>query len=258
MITVSRHDAGAHVVELALDRPHALNAVCTELALRLTEQAEALAADSSVRCVVVTSTSATAFCVGADLKERNGFSDAELAAHREVSRAAYRAVLDLPMPAIAAVEGYALGGGLEIALSCDLIVAGAEAVLGLPEVSVGLVPGGGGTQLLTRRVGWSRAAGLVLTGRRVDAAEAARLGVVDELVQAGTAAQRSLGMAAGIAANSPGAVRGAKRAMREGAGLDLGAALQVEDDAWRRPASSPDRLEGIRAFVEKRPPQWSV
>lgn len=258
MIAVSRHGEGSHVAELALDRPEALNAVSTELATRLTEAAMALAADTSVRCVVVTSTSDKAFCVGADLKERNGFTDQELLAHRDVTRAAYRAVLDLPMPAIAAVDGYALGGGLEIALSCDLVVAGSGAVLGLPEVSVGLVPGGGGTQLLTRRVGWSRAAGLILTGRRVDAAEAARLGVVDEVVGPGTARMHSLRMADGIAANSPTAVRAAKQAMRDGAGLGLAGALDVEDAAWRRAAFSADRAEGIRAFVEKRPPHWSL
>lgn len=257
MIRLNRLGPAGHVAELALDRPEALNAVSTEFAVRLTAACQELAADPAVRCVVVTSTSERAFCVGADLKERNGFSDEELAAHRGVTRAAYRAVLDLPMPAVAAVEGYALGGGLEIALGCDLIVAGAGAVLALPEVSVGLVPGGGGTQLLTRRVGWSRAAGMILTARRLDAEEAARLGIVDELVTAGSAAGRAGEVAAGIAANSPAAVRAAKRALREGWALGTDAALQVEDDAWRAAAFGPDRAEGIRAFVEKRPPQWS-
>lgn len=256
MIRTSRHGAGGHVAELALDRPEALNAVSTDLAEELTQAATVLAADPSVRAVVVSSTSAKAFCVGADLKERDGFSDDQLQAHREVSRLAYRAVLNLPMPAVAAVDGYALGGGLEIALSCDLIVAGAGAVVGLPEVRVGLVPGGGGTQLLARRVGWSRAAGLLFTGRRVAASEAAVLGVVDEVVPEGEARGRALQVAEEIAHSSPVAVRAAKRAMRLGATLPLTEALEIEDSAWREAAFGPDRAEGIRAFVEKRPPQW--
>jgi len=253
-VRVDRH--GDHVAEVVLDRPEAMNAVSTALATELADVTRQLAADRSVRAVVLSSSAAKAFCVGADLKERNTFTDDELRLHRDVTRGAYRGVLDLPVPAIAAVAGYALGGGCEIALSCDLIVADTTAVLGLPEVSVGVIPGGGGTQLLTRRLGWSRAADLVFTARRVDAAEAHRLGLVDRVVDAGTARAAALEIATTIAGHSPVGVRNAKRAMRLGLDVDLATGLEVEDGAWRATAFSRDRAEGVRAFAEKRRPDW--
>jgi enoyl-CoA hydratase/carnithine racemase len=154
------------------------------------------------------------------------------------------------------VHGFALGGGCELALSCDVIVADETAQFGLPETTVGLVPGCGGTQLLGRRVGPGMAAELIFTGRRVGAAEAAAIGMVDRVVPAGTARESAISMARQIAANSPVAVRAAKRALRHGAGLGLAAALDVEDAAWRTAASSADRREGIAAFAEKRRPAW--
>jgi len=256
LVTITRHGEGGHVAELALDRPEAMNAVSTAMARDLAAATAELAADEDVRAVVLTSTSPTAFCVGADLKERNSFSDADLMQQRPVARAAYTGVLNLPVPSIAVVEGFALGGGLEIALSCDLIVAGEAAVVGLPEVSVGVIPGGGGTQLLTRRIGWSRAAGMVFTARRMAAAEAAALGVVDEVVGAGEARDWALHLAAEIAANSPVGLRNAKKAMRLGMDVDLATGLEVEDACWRATAFSGDRKEGVAAFAEKRPPAW--
>src|SRR5690349_2879278 len=191
------------VAELVLDRPKAMNAVSTAMAAALTEACAALAADGSVSVTVLTSSHERAFCVGADLKERNSLSDAELVRQRPRARAAYTGVLELPMPTIASVHGFALGGGFELALSCDLIVADRTAVLGLPEVSVGVIPGGGGTQLLPRRVGAARAAELVFSARRVEVAEARELGLVDELVDAGRDREEALALGARIAANSP-------------------------------------------------------
>jgi len=255
-VRIERHGDGGAVAELVLDRPEALNAVSTALAADLAAATAALAADPTVRAVVLSSSAARAFCVGADLKERHGFTDADLRAQRPLARSAYRGVLDLPVPAVAAVEGFALGGGCELALCCDLVVAGESAVFGLPEVSVGVIPGGGGTQVLTRRLGWSRAADLIFTARRVDAAEGLRLGLVDRLVPAGAAREAALAVAATVAAHSPVAVRNAKRAMRLGQGTDLAAGLEIEDAAWRATAFSPDRAEGVAAFAEKRPPRW--
>ncbi|WP_461030945.1 enoyl-CoA hydratase/isomerase family protein, partial [Streptomyces sparsus] len=180
-----RKDDGTHVAELVLDRPKAMNAVSTEVARGLAEACAALAADRDVRAVVLSSTHERAFCVGADLKERNSFTDAELGRQRPHARAAYTGVLRLPMPTVAAVHGFALGGGFELALACDVIVADRTAVVGLPEVSVGVIPGGGGTQLLPRRVGAARAAELIFTARRVEAEEARELGLVDLLVEQG-------------------------------------------------------------------------
>ncbi|WP_200961764.1 enoyl-CoA hydratase/isomerase family protein [Terrabacter sp. Soil811] len=246
----------AHVAEIVLDRPEAMNAVSTAMARAIAAATARVAADESVRCVVLTSSHAKAFCVGADLKERNGFSDADLMEQRPVARAAYTGVLDLPVPAIAAVDGFALGGGFELALSCDLVVAGDGAVVGLPEVSVGVIPGGGGTQLLVRRVGWSRAARAIFTAARLPAREALELGAVDEVVAAGTARERALELARTIAANSPVGLRNAKRAMRLGADVGLDAGLEIEDGCWRATAFSGDRREGVAAFAEKRRPVW--
>ncbi|MGW6910479.1 enoyl-CoA hydratase/isomerase family protein [Streptomyces sp. NPDC054940] len=254
-VLVRRHGDG-HVAELVLDRPKAMNAVSTEMARSIAGACAALGADSGVRAVVLTSTHERAFCVGADLKERNSFSDAELVRQRPVARGAYTGVLELPVPTIAAVHGFALGGGFELALACDVIVADRTAVVGLPEVSVGVIPGGGGTQLLPRRVGAARAAELIFTARRYAAAEARELGLVDELVEQGRDREEALALGARIAANSPVGLRAAKRALRLGQGLDLRAGLEVEDAAWRAVAFSGDRAEGVAAFNEKRKPEW--
>lgn len=246
-----------HVAELIMDRPEALNAVSTEQARAIEVACRELTSSAHCRVVVLASAVDRAFCVGADLKERNGFSDEQLAAHRPISRAAYEAVRSLPMPVIAAVDGFALGGGCELALSADLIVAGEAAVFGLPEVSVGLVPGGGGTQLLSRRIGFNRALDLILTARRLSGADAAAIGLCDRLVPAGRARSAARTLAETIVEHSPVAVRAAKSALRAGFDLPLVEALQVEDRAWQRAAFSPDRIEGIAAFTEKRRPAWT-
>ncbi|HKX68343.1 MAG TPA: enoyl-CoA hydratase-related protein [Intrasporangium sp.] len=246
----------APVAELVLDRPEALNAVSTAMAEAIRDATQRLAGDDTVRCVVLTSSHDKAFCVGADLKERNTLTDAELVQQRPLARSAYGGVLALPMPAIAAVDGFALGGGFELALSCDIIVAGEGALVGLPEVGVGVIPGGGGTQLLVRRVGWSRAARMVFTAAKLPAADAFAMGAVDQLVAPGTARDRALELARTIAANSPVGLRNAKRAMRLGADVDLASGLEIEDACWRATAFSGDRREGVAAFAEKRTPDW--
>lgn len=256
LVRIERHGDGGHVAELVLDRPEAMNAISTEMAHALGRATRVLAEDATVRAVVVSSTHPKAFCVGADLKERNSFTDEELRAQRPLARAAYRGVLDLPVPVVAAVDGYALGGGFEIALSCDLVVCGESAVVGLPEVSVGVIPGGGGTQLLTRRIGWSRSARMIFTAERFSATDACALGAVDEVVAAGTARERALELATIIAANSPVGVRNAKAAMRRGFDTDLPTGLELEDEHWAATAFSGDRAEGVAAFNEKRLPEW--
>lgn len=239
-----------------MHRPEALNALSTRLAGELTDAMRSVAADNDVRAVVLTGAGDRAFCVGADLKERNALDDEGFRAQRIVFRAAFASVRELPQPAVAAVHGFALGGGLELALSCDVIVAEESAVVGLPEVSLGLVPGGGGTQLALRRLGPGRAADLVLTGRRIPAVEALELGLVDRVVAPGAARSAATAVAERIAGNSPVATRAAKRALRDGWSLDEGAAMDVEDVAWRTAAFSADRKEGIAAFNDKRRPVW--
>jgi enoyl-CoA hydratase/carnithine racemase len=256
-VSVRRHVIGVgRVAEIVLDRSEALNALNTTMAVRLAQVCAELAADREVCSIVVTAAGPRAFCVGADLKERHRMSDPDWLAQRPVFRAAFGGLLDLPQPVVAAVHGYALGGGCELAMSCDLIVADDTAVFGLPETTVGLVPGGGGTQLALRRLGPGRAADLVLTGRQVPAAEAERIGLVDRLVPAGTADKTALEIAGGIACNSAVAVQAAKRALRQGWGIGLQAGLEVEDAAWRTAAMAADRKEGIAAFNEKRDPVW--
>lgn len=252
-VEIRRH---GHVAEVVLDRPKAMNAVSAELARGIRDACAAVASDGEVRAAVLSSTHERAFCVGADLKERNALSDAELARQRPLARAAYTAVLELPVPAVAAVHGFALGGGFELALACDLIVADPTAVVALPEVSVGVIPGGGGTQLLPRRVGAARAAELVFTARRVAAPEAQAMGLIDRLVEAGADRSDALELAGRIARHSPVGLRAAKRALRTGWGMDLRAGLEVEDAAWHAVAFSDDRREGVAAFNEKRSPQW--
>ncbi|MFW6598678.1 enoyl-CoA hydratase/isomerase family protein [Propionibacteriaceae bacterium Y2011] len=245
-----------HVAELVLDRPEALNAISTAHARAIGAACAELTDDDRVRVVLLTSTSDQAFSVGADLKERRGMSTEQLLQQRQVTRTAYRGVLGLPMPVVAVVEGYALGGGFELALACDLIVAATTATFGLPEVGVGIVPGGGGTQLLTRRLGYNAAADIILTGRQLDAAEAKSYGIVDRLTEPGAARTVAAELADRLASRSPVAVRQAKIAMRHGLDLPLAEGLQIEERAWENAISSADRVEGVAAFVEKREPRW--
>jgi enoyl-CoA hydratase/carnithine racemase len=252
-VAVHRH---GHVAELVLDRPKAHNALSTAMAQSIEAACAKVHDDHNVRAVILSSSSPKAFCVGADLKERAGFTDTDLMQQRLVFRAAFEAVLTLPVPTIAAIHGFALGGGFELALSCDLIIADETAVLGLPEVRVGVIPGGGGTQLLSRRAGPGVAADLIFTGRQVSIDEAVQLRLVDRRAPAGQAGHLARDLAARIAGNSPVGVRNAKRALRCGADVSLAAGLDIEDAAWRATAFSDDRHEGIAAFNEKRTPIW--
>jgi enoyl-CoA hydratase/carnithine racemase len=254
--TIRVSHPGDGIAEITLGRPAALNAVSSAMAAELTGVCTELAVAPEVRVVVFSAAGERAFSAGADLKERAGLTDEDLLRQRHAIRGLFGALLALPQPAIAAVHGFALGGGCELALSCDLVVADETAVFGLPEVTVGLVPGGGGTQLALRRLGPGRAADLVLTGRKVGIDEAERLGLVDRRVPAGQDATAARELAGQIAANSPVAVRAAKRALRHGWGVSLETGLDVEDAAWRTAAASPDRREGIAAFAEKRKPVW--
>ena len=251
-----RVEVAGRVATITLDRPEALNAISTELALDLAAAVEPLGVDPGVGAVVLTGAGDRAFCVGADLKQRASFDDQGWFVQREAFRRGFAAVRRCPLPTVAAVSGFALGGGTELAISCDLVVAATDATFGLPEVRLGLVPAGGGTQLLVRRVGRSAARDLVLTGRRVGAAEALKLGLADRVVPGGEVLAAAAALADELAGNAPTAVRMAKWALEVGADLPLEAAMEVEDQAWRRAVLSNDRREGIAAWVEKREPQW--
>jgi len=254
--TLVRVEVAGRLATVTLNRSEALNAISTELAVDLAAAVEPLATDPGVRAVVLTGAGERAFCVGADLKQRAGFDDHGWFVQREAFRRGFAAVRRCPLPTVAAVSGFALGGGTELALSCDLVVAAEDASFGLPEVRLGLVPAGGGTQLLVRRVGRSVARDLVLTGRRVGAEEALRLGLADRVVPRGEALAAATALAAELASNAPTAVRMAKWALEVGGDLPVEAAMEVEDQAWRRAVLSDDRREGIAAWLEKRDPEW--
>ncbi len=252
-VLVRRH---GHVAELVLDRPKAMNAVSTAMAGSIAEACAALAADRDVRVTVVASSHERAFCVGADLKERNSLTDAELVRQRPLARAAYTGVLELPHADDRRRARLRPRRRLRtrVVLRPD---RGRRHGRGGPAGGVGgRDPGRRRHALLPRRVGAARAAELIFTARRLEAPEAAELGLVDVLVEPGQDREEALALATRIAANSPIGLRAAKRALRLGHGLDLRAGLEVEDAAWRAVAFSGDRAEGVAAFNEKRKPEW--
>ncbi|MBX5481507.1 MAG: enoyl-CoA hydratase/isomerase family protein [Myxococcaceae bacterium] len=209
-----------------------------------------------VRVVVITGAGDKAFCAGADLKERATMSEAEVRAFLDQLRRTFRAIERSDCVFIAAINGAAFGGGTELALSCDLRVAAPVAELGLTEVRIGIIPGGGGTQRLSRLIGPGRAKDLILTGRRLNAAEAFTFGVVNRLAPEGRLVETALALAEAIRENAPVAVSTAKHAIDEGLSLDLDEALALELRHYEKVLATEDRLEGLRAFAEKRPPRF--
>ena len=216
---------------------------------------DALQWDKAVRVVVLTGSGTKAFCVGGDLKERQGMTDEVWRAQHVIFEAGAARVLHCPVPVIAAVEGFAMGGGCELAVLSDFIVASETAVFAVPEVTLGIFPGIGGTQLLPRIIGGPLAKEMIFTGRRVPAAEAKAIGLVNHLVPAGQARAKALEIAAAIAANGPVAVRQAKKAINWGSETDLETGMALAIEAYNVTVTTEDRLEGVRAFNEKRKPQ---
>jgi len=243
------------VAVLTLNRPEARNAIDDALLDALLGAVRGLAAGDGPRAVVLSAAGDAAFSAGMDLRERAGFDDARLAAQHERIVALVTGLAELPMPTVAAVEGYCLAGGFELALACDLIVAGRGAEFGLPETRVGIFPGGGAARLLTWAVGASRARDLVLTGRRLAAEEAAAWGVVARVAERGTALADALALAGVLADAAPLGVREAKRAI-QAAHASLRDGQAAEDAMYDVVVRSADRREGFQAFVERRPPRF--
>jgi enoyl-CoA hydratase/carnithine racemase len=244
------------VATVTLNRPEALNAISGEVADAVAGALLQAAAIPDAWVVILSAAGDRAFCVGADLKERNRLDDGGWLQNRILMRAMFDSLRAIPQPTIASVFGHALGGGFELALGCDLIVASDDAVFGLPEVRVGIVPGGGATQLLARRVGEARAKDLILTGRRLTAAEALEMGIVARVVPREALVAATAQLAAELCRASPVAAREAKRAVGLGLGLPLEQGIEIEDLAWRRAVATQDRREGIAAFGDKREPEW--
>jgi enoyl-CoA hydratase len=243
------------VALVTLDRREALNALSFALLAQLETAMTALDDDERCRAIVITGTGSKAFAAGADIRELAGQTSDSLRADDPF------AVIDrigrLRTPTIAAVRGYALGGGTELAMACDMLIAGDDARFGQPEVTIGVIPGAGGTQRLPRAIGRARAMELVLTGRLIDAAEADRLGLVTRVVPAAETVTAALDLGARIAAMPPLAVRAAKAAVNATQELPLADGLRLERDRFEQLFGTRDQAEGMAAFLEKRTPEWT-
>ena len=254
--TLRIEEKAGDVLLATLDRPEVANAFNTGAALELCELFERFQAEQPYRCVVITGAGKKAFCAGADLKERNSLSDEQWRSQHEVFERMFRAVRDCPIPVIAAVNGAAYAGGLELVLHCDFAYAARTATFALTEVSLGIMPGGGGTQTLPRVIGEPRAKELILAARPFSAQEAHAWGLVNKLCEPSKLVQEALGVAERIASLAPLAVRQAKHAMRRGMQMDLSSAMRLEVEAYNRLVGTEDRREGIRAFNEGRAPKF--
>ncbi len=243
------------VALVTLDRPGALNALSFELLAQLDQVLAVLDDDASCRVIVITGTGSRAFAAGADIRQLAGETPGSL--HASDPFAAIDRVARLRTPTIAAVRGFALGGGAELAMACDMLVAGDDAQLGQPEVGIGVIPGAGGTQRLTRAIGRPRAMEAVLTGRRIGAAEADRLGLVTAVVPADQTVEHALELATRIAQLPPLAVRAAKAAVNASQDLGLADGLRFERDQFEALFDTDDRTEGMTAFLHKRKPAWT-
>ena len=242
-----------HVALCRLNRPEARNALSPELMADLAEQLERFDADTEVRCIVIAG-SDDVFAAGADIRalSERQFQDALF----HPAAAFWKRVAECRTPLIAAVSGFALGGGCELALICDMIVASETAEFGQPEITLGIIPGGGGTQRLARAVGKQRAMELVLTGRRFDAEEAARMGIVNQVTGRRDWLSAALELAARVASRPPLASKLAKQAVLAAEETGLTAGLEHERRLYELAMATEDRVEGMQAFLEKRRPEY--
>jgi enoyl-CoA hydratase/carnithine racemase len=243
----------AHVTLLQLDLPQQRNALSPELLAALARAVLDADADEAVRCIVIAG-SEKVFASGADLRAL--FGAADLDAYMAPRFAHWDAIDDVRTPLVAAVSGYALGGGCELALRCDVILAAPSAVFGLPETSLGLIPGAGGTQRLQRAIGGPKALDVILSGRLLSAEEAERAGLVSRIVPQESWLEAALEVARKIAERAPAAQLLAKEAVRRSAELPLGEGLALERGLFVRAVGSDEAREGVGAFLEKRPPAW--
>ena len=253
-VDVERQDG---IAVVTMNRPEAMNAFNSDQLNAMLATFRALRVDRSVRCVVLTGAGERAFAAGADIKEMAEKSPADGLAFGRLGHVVVNAIEGLPQPVIAAVNGFAFGGGSEVALACDIRLASEKAVFAQPEVGLGIPPGWGATQRLTRLVGPGLAAELILTGRRVKADEALRIGLVNAVYPADRLLGEAANLARQIAANSPRAVAGAKRLMQLAFNGQIVAGLETEVRLFGESFGTADQREGMRAFVEKRTPVFT-
>ncbi|XP_066479658.1 enoyl-CoA hydratase domain-containing protein 2, mitochondrial [Tiliqua scincoides] len=253
-------EASCGIAEILMNRPHAKNSLGKVLVDELYETLDLLRFDENIRVVIIKSKVGGVFCSGADLKERAKMTDAEADHFVQRLRSLMDGIAALPMPTIAAIDGYALGGGLEMALACDLRVAASSAKMGLIETTRGLFPGAGGTQRLPRCIGIGRAKELIFTGRQIDGQEASSIGLVNHAVpqnEEGDAAyQKALALAEEIVPRAPIAVKMGKLAINRGTEVDIASGMAIERMCYAQNIPTKDRQEGMAAFIEKRPPKF--
>jgi enoyl-CoA hydratase/carnithine racemase len=241
---------------VTLNRPDAANALSKQMLNELNEIITDIKEDPEVRVVILTGAGEKAFCAGADLKERRGMSDDEVKKAVRLIGATVNGVEALPQPVIAALNGAAFGGGLELALACDLRVGALGAKVGLTETSLAIIPGAGGTQRLPRLIGPGKAKELIFCAKRLTAKEAEAIGILEYAVPREKLLDKALEIAQSIGRNAPLALVQAKTAINNGLEVDLATGLKIEELAYNALIPTEDRLEGLRAFTEKRPPQY--
>lgn len=241
---------------LTLNRPEVMNAMNTRMFIELRAAVRTLAEDATLRVLLITGAGTRAFCAGGDLKERNGMSDEVWRAQHQLIEEAFLAVKDFPLPVIAAVEGHAHGGGFELALMADFIIASRSATFSLAEVRRGIMPGGGGIQNLVRSAGMRMAKQWLFTGDPFDAAKALEARVVNDVVPPGESLAAAVALAKRITAAAPMSVRYVKLAASRGGEVDFHTGYALDIAAYNVLVSSQDRLEGVQAFNEKRAPRW--
>jgi len=242
------------VIVVTLNRPDKMNALNKEMLEEFKKLLDVLETDRSARAIILTAAGEKAFCVGADLKERQGMNEKDVLVRLDMVRNLYLRWERLPIPSIAAINGMALGGGLELALVCDLRIASSTVTVGLPETELGIIPGNGGTQRLTRIVGLPRAMEMVLMAKKLSAEQASAWGILNQVVEPALLTKESMAWAKKIAESGPIAIRQAKRAIQQGVEKSWEEALQWEVECYKPCLYSKDRLEGLKAFSEKRKP----
>ena len=244
-----------HVLLITLNRPEVANAINTQMGHDMLDLWRRLTDDAGdVRCAILTGAGEKTFCAGGDLKERNGMTKQQWVAQHELFERAYWTLVEVPVPIIAAINGHAYAGGLEAALACDFLYATSTARFALTEVSIGIMPGGGGTQNLPRAVGERRAKEIILTAKPFSAQQAAEWGLVNRVCEPAELMPAVLETARAIAGNAPLSVRQAKKSIHFGLQMELKTAYRFEVEAYNHLIETEDRYEGIRAFNEKRKP----
>ena len=250
-------EPGAGIYLLTVNRPQALNALNEATLAEIGEAVAQVGGAAEARVLLVTGAGERAFVAGADIVEMKDKTVEEARVFSEQGMRVMHAIEALPVPAIALVNGYCLGGGCELAMACDFILAADNAVFGQPEVNLGIPPGFGGTQRLPRRVGSARALELIASGRQVRADEALRIGLANHVYPPAELRTKGLELARAIATKGPAAVRLVKQAMQRGRDLDLYAACELEPELFAQAFATADQKEGMQAFLEKRPPQFT-